>query len=75
MLTKIQVSGTIKGEIDMMEAIKLKKKKKASKRFRSKIKIEKETPIIRYSKLGLPIISGSVKTLRQMYEEEKWGNL
>jgi len=32
MLTKIQVSGTIKGEIDMMEAIKLKKKKKASKK-------------------------------------------
>jgi hypothetical protein len=42
MLTKIQVSGTIKGEIDMMEAIKLKKKKKASKKFRSKIEIEKK---------------------------------
>jgi hypothetical protein len=70
MLTKIQVSGTIKGEIDMMEAIKLKKKKKASKKFRSKIEIEKNTPIIRYSKLGLPIISGSHEIFERVLKDD-----
>ncbi|WP_434644352.1 hypothetical protein PQ692_14910 (plasmid) [Thermoanaerobacterium thermosaccharolyticum] len=69
MLTKAYVSGKIKGEIEM-EAIGLKKKKKASKKFRSKIEIEKNTPIIRYSKLGLPIISGSQKILEHVLKEE-----
>ena len=49
---------------------KKNKKKIKNNKFR-----DKPTPIIQYSELGLPVISGNVKTLRQMYEEDKWGNL
>ncbi|MGF7396300.1 hypothetical protein [Thermoanaerobacterium thermosaccharolyticum] len=70
MLTKAYVSGKIKGEIEM-EAIGLKKKKKkASKKFKSKIEIEKNTPIIRYSKLGLPIISGSHEIFERVLKDD-----
>jgi len=70
MLTKAYVSGTIKGEIEM-EAIRLKKKKKkASKKFKSKIEIEKNTPIIHYSKLGLPIISNSHEIFERVLKDD-----
>lgn len=74
MLTKAYVSGKIKGEIEM-EAIGLKKKKKASKKKVNKIfKFkDKPTPIIQYSELGFPVICGGGKSMREMYEEERIG--
>lgn len=75
MLTKAYVSGTIKGEIAMMEASQLKKKKKASKKKVNKILKfkDKPTPIIQYSELGFPVICGGGKSMREMYEEERIG--
>ncbi|MFU0783697.1 MAG: hypothetical protein ACFWT2_11540 [Thermoanaerobacterium thermosaccharolyticum] len=68
MLTKAYVSGKIKGEIEM-EAIGLKKKKKASKRFKSKAKLKEHSSIIQYSKLGLPIISDSHEIFEYVLKE------
>jgi hypothetical protein len=68
MLTKACISGTIKGEIEM-EAIELKKKKKASKKFKSKAKFKEHPSIIQYSKLGLPIISDSHEIFEYVLKE------
>ncbi|SNX54213.1 hypothetical protein [Thermoanaerobacterium sp. RBIITD] len=43
-----------------------------NKRIKNNKHKNKPTPIIQYSELGLPVISSRIKTLRQMYEEDKW---
>ncbi|MEG6569119.1 hypothetical protein [Thermoanaerobacterium thermosaccharolyticum] len=46
--------------------------RKNNKKIKNNKHKDKPTPIIQYSELGLPVISSKIKTLRQMYEEDKW---